>query len=251
MIMVDQAATATAAATTTTSRDRRMLATVLVMAAVGVASLGFAPLEQALPAGVRVPRAALLLQPAILAFAFALAGWWAAPRAGLHLAVVETALAGGDIRAPLRALAVPTLLVGVAGAAILLAYGHLTAQAFAEVPTPAMPLVTRLLYGGVAEEILARWGVLSLVMVGAMKLGIGNNRSFWIANALAALLFGAGHFGLLFTLMPHPPAWLITAVLIGNAAPALGFGWLYRQHGPESAILAHGTTHLLAILLTA
>ena len=95
------------------------------------------------------------------------------------------------------------------------------------------------------EEIIARWGLLTGFMALAMRLGRGRDAAFWIANAAAALLFALGHFGALFAMVAHPSAALMAAVVLGNFVPAMGFGWLYRRHGIESAMLAHGGAHAL------
>ena len=139
--------------------------------------------------------------------------------------------------------------MAAATAAILLGYGALTAETFAgsDAPDVPMPLAARLLYGGISEEIIARWGVLSVAMLGLLKLGASRGVAFWSANLFAGVLFGIGHFGLLFALFPEPPVWLIAAVLAGNLLPALGFGWLFRRYGLEAAMLGHGGGHALAL----
>ena len=118
------------------------------------------------------------------------------------------------------------------------------------VPSSKLQVVSNL-EGGVVEEIIARWGLLTGFMALAMRLGRGRDAAFWIANAAAALLFALGHFGALFAMVPHPSLALMAAVLLGNFVPAMGFGWLYRQHGIESAMLAHGGAHMLFAALAA
>src|SRR3569833_304467 len=66
-------------------------------------------------------------------------------------------------------------------------YTHGRAQAF------DMPLATRILYGGTVEEIVFRWGLLSVLALAAAKLRARPAAAFWIANLIVAALFGAGH----------------------------------------------------------
>src|SRR5207302_617263 len=50
---------------------------------------------------------------------------------------------------------------------------------------------TSAFYGGIIEELLLRWGVLTALLALARKLGARDG--FWTANILAAALFGLGH----------------------------------------------------------
>jgi Type II CAAX prenyl endopeptidase Rce1-like len=230
---------------------------IAVLGLVGVASIGLAPLETILPpeAG-HVPRAALLIQPAVLMLVATVLGAWAAPQLGLGAPVIEALVGRRPARDAFNRLAVPALIGAVAVALILLAYG-----AWSEAVLPVgddgkvramrdfqVPLVSRLLYGGLSEEVLGRWGLMSLLALGAVKLGLARGRALWAGNMVAALLFAAGHIPLLMLLMPSPPLWMVGAVLIGNMIPGLIFGWLFQHRGLEAAMLAHAGGHLLATL---
>ena len=229
-------------------RSFKLLFALLMLGVIGVASLMAMPLETLLPDGIEVPRALLLIQPTVLVLAFTAAGWWAAPKAGLGAPYLTAGLERWAMP-KLPPMIGASLLVALAGGAVLLGYAALTRDIFAGTAAPDLPqpLVTRLLYGGVAEELLARWGILSLAMLGLLKLKAGPGAAFWSANLLAAVLFGVGHFGMLFSVLPDPPVWLLLAVLVGNMVPALGYGWLFRRFGIEAAMLAHAGTHLVAV----
>jgi hypothetical protein len=225
-----------------------LLILLLCLGLASVASLALAPLETMLPPEVRVPRAILLVQPAILVIAAVVLGWWATPKIGLGAPVFTAMLRADDWSRHLRQSLVPAFVVALASGAILIGYGALTAQAFAGIPSPEIPLISKLAYGGIGEELIARWGVLSAAMLLMQRIGAGSQGAFWAANVIAAGLFALGHFGVLFALVPDPAAWLITLVLAGNILPALGFGWLFRRYGLEAAIIAHAGTHGLAAL---
>ncbi len=229
-------------------RDRRLLALLLTLGLASVATLAFTPLEQALPRGISVPRLMLMIQPAVLIIGFVVLGWWAAPRAGLGAPVLSALLNRADWHTALRRAIGPAAVVAGLTAAILVIYGRATAGVFTGASDVPIAAITRLAYGGIGEELIARWGVLSGLMVLALRLGAQPGSGFWLANLGAAALFAAGHFGLVFMVLPDPPAWLIAAVFAGNMIPALGFGWLYHQRGLEAAMLAHGGAHLGALL---
>ena len=112
-----------------------------------------------------------------------------------------------------------------------------------------MPLLTKLLYGGITEELLTRWGLVSLFAWLGWRLsgrpdGLKNS-IFWIAIAGSALLFALGHLPLLMLITPNPQSWLVAAVLLGNAIPGILFGWLFWRKGIEAAILAHVISSVL------
>lgn len=226
-------------------RDRQLLLVMMALGLFAVATLIVVPFETILPPQVHVPRILLLIQPAMITLGCALLGWWTAPRTGLGAPVLSAVLHGQDWQQPLRRGLPAALLTEVAVALILVVYGRATQNLTTAMPQLDVPLVTRLGYGGVGEEIIARWGLLTGLMALAMRLGQSRSRAFWLANSIAALLFAIGHFGVLFAMVPHPALWLMSAVVLGNFIPAMAFGWLYRQFGIESAMVAHGGAHAL------
>ena len=233
-------------ATDEPERDTRLLFLLLAMGVVGVATLGLVPMERMVPEQ-GLPRIVFLIQPAVLTLAGAVLGWWAAPRAGLGAPVLASLVNGRGIPTGAMRAALPVLAVAIIGTIVLFAYDWQTSEVFAatDMPDIPQPLLARLGYGGIAEEIISRWGILSLVMLGTLKLFASRAVAFWTANLVAALVFAVGHFGLLFSLVPDPPAWLIGAVVLGNLVPGLLFGWLFGRYGLGAAMLAHGGTHLL------
>jgi membrane protease YdiL (CAAX protease family) len=101
-------------------------------------------------------------------------------------------------------------------------------------------------YGGIAEELLMRLFVMSLLVWLLSFLTGGSPRAFeyWIAIVLAALLFGIGH------LPAAAQTWPLDAVVLArtialNGLGGLLFGWLYWKRGLESAMLAHFSTDLV------
>lgn len=226
-------------------RDRQLLLIMIALGLVAVGTLIVVPFETILPPQVHVPRILLLIQPAIITGACALLGWWTAPRTGLGAPVLSAALHGQDWQRPLQHGVPAAVVTAAVVALILIVYGLATQGLITAMPQLDVPLLARLGYGGVGEEIIARWGLLTGLMALAMRLGQPSPRAFWLANSVAALLFAFGHFGVLFAMVPHPATWLMSAVVLGNFIPAIAFGWLYRQFGIESAMIAHGGAHAL------
>jgi membrane protease YdiL (CAAX protease family) len=100
-------------------------------------------------------------------------------------------------------------------------------------------------YGGIYEELLTRLFLLSLVAwianrswrESAPKL---STSAFWFANIFAAIVFGLGHLPSASLFMPITPL-VVVAALVLNGIAGIAFGYLYRKHGLESAMVAHFT----------
>ncbi len=110
-------------------------------------------------------------------------------------------------------------------------------------------------YGGIAEEILLRLFVMSLLawvgsFINKTKDGRPTNIIFWIANILAAILFGLGHLPAVATIIPITTLVIIRTVLL-NSIGGIMFGWLYQKHGLESAMIAHFSADIVLHVLLA
>lgn len=212
------------------------------------------------PCNVKVTPALMLLslvQPAVLIALAVTVGLFATKGTGLRAPVFEAA-ARREPWLGILGRAVPIGIVGgiVGGVAIVavmkLLGPHLPADVAARIGSfmAIMPLPTRLLYGGITEEVLLRWGFMSaLVWVGwrvaANKQPTPPAMIFVAAILGSAFVFGLGHLPVAFMLVPKPTLTLIAFVIVANSAFGLVAGWLFWKRGLESAIIAHVTTHLV------
>ena len=236
----------------------RLWAAVAALGITGVAAMALAPIELLAPNTGLPPavlRLATLIQPAILVVALAALGAAAAPPVSLRAPAVEALLGGGLAGLALRRQLPAALAAALLTAAILTGFEAVTATLRERASAGGMgdfavPLATRLLYGGIAEEVMMRWGVMSLLVWAGWRLAqrpvAVPGWCYWAGIAGAAALFAVGHLPILFMLMPGPPAWLVALVLAGNFVPGAIFGWLFWRRGLEAAMLAHAGAHLLA-----
>ncbi len=72
----------------------------------------------------------------------------------------------------------------------------------------------------------------------------------WIANVLAAVLFGLGHLPATAALVPLTPLVVVRAVVL-NGIVGIGFGYLYFKRGLESAMISHFSADLILHVLFA
>lgn len=214
---------------------------------------------------VTLPPPALLklvsiVQPAVIVTLAVVLGVWLAERVGLHAPAFEAAARGERFLPKLMPQILPGVLAGLAsGVAIILSW--VVAKPFltpefvtrAQEFNKVLPNITRLLYGGLTEEVLLRWGVMSLLVWAAWRLlqkGQGAPRSvyFVVAIVLSAVIFGMGHLPLASMLSGGLTLPLVIYVIAANSIFGIVAGFLYWLRGLEAAMLAHMTTHLVLIL---
>jgi membrane protease YdiL (CAAX protease family) len=110
-------------------------------------------------------------------------------------------------------------------------------------------------FGGIDEEIQLRLFALNLFLwlgrfIFRKPYGRPTAIAFWIANILAALLFGLGHLPAYSMLAPLTPVIVARAVAL-NGLLGLAFGYLYWTRGLESAMLSHFSADLLLHVILA
>jgi hypothetical protein len=209
-----------------------------------------------LPLPMAVIRLLSVMQPGVLVGVAAIIGVMLAPKVGL---TAPAAQAVADRRPVLPALR-PQLLPGLLGAAVAapaiigcwLLWKHFLTPSFMETAAEfsrMLPPATRLLYGGFTEEVLLRWGFMTLVVWSGWKGlqgGTGAPRSTVVVGAIvcSALVFGAGHLPLAIALNGGPSLALVGYVVFANSIFGVVAGVLYWKYGLESAMVAHALTHV-------
>jgi membrane protease YdiL (CAAX protease family) len=117
----------------------------------------------------------------------------------------------------------------------------------------AIPIVARVLYGGITEELLLRWGLMTALVWLAWRF-LQQRRSpvragfVWLAIAVSALIFGAGHLPAASVLLGAMDMSVVAFVIGVNTAFGLLFGYLFWRHGLESAIIAHALAHVVSFV---
>ncbi len=203
------------------------------------------------PPAVLVGAAAV--QSLVFVAALAALGSWAAPKVNLSAPVLD-GLVKGKMRGSLLALQVKTALpVGVAMGGVMVAVEVLVFRPYlpdslyllGHTLTPEY-LLAALTYGGIVEEVLLRWGVMSLFawlayqMLGRRQL----QTALLLGNVIAAVLFGAGHLPAVSAMVGELTTPIIVRTLVLNAAPGFIFGLYFQRRGLEAAMLAHMGAHL-------
>jgi hypothetical protein len=207
------------------------------------------------PVPLETLQVASAVQGAVLVLIAAVMGVALAPRVGLAAPVVTAMASRAGVLEALRPQLVPGLVGGGVGAAVILGF-HAFAPASLDAIQPAtpLPLVVRVLYGGVTEEVLVRWGLMTFVAwAGWRVLGRGSQRPspgiIWAAIAISALVFGASHLPSVTQSVTALSGYLAAYVIVGNALFGLVAGYLFWRYGLEAAVIAHVSAHVLAFVM--
>lgn len=142
------------------------------------------------------------------------------------------------------------LLAGILTTIIGIVFKALHPQEFIELGSKIKTTtIARILYGGLTEEILMRFGIMTLVVWLIFKITKKLNYStYWTGILVASILFAVGHLPVVFNAIENPTTSLFAFVLIGNSIAGLFFGWLYWKKGLETAFIAHIFAHVAMII---
>lgn len=203
-----------------------------------------------------------LLQPTLLLAGAVAIGAALAPRLGLRSHIVEKTVADQPLLPALKAELPLAATLGAIGFGVItildLALRPLLGPAAAALAASQQHatiwgVLGALLYGGITEELLLRWGLMTLLVwigwrVAQRGEGLPRPTLVWSAIGLAAVLFGLGHLPATAALTPLTQIVAVRAVLL-NGILGVVFGWLYWRRSLEAAMLAHATFHVCATIV--
>ena len=210
-----------------------------------------------------------MVQNAILLAILIFGGMFFASRVGLGAPILESATRGEAVGDKVRAILPLSISLGILGTLIVLGLeifffqpamlkelGNTAARLNLQISPPAAwKGLLASFYGGITEEIQLRLLIMSfLVWLGHFLRrtteGKPANAVLWIANILAAVLFGLGHLPALAMLVPLTPL-VIARTVILNGILGIAFGWLYWKRGLEAAMVSHFSGDIVLHVLLA
>src|SRR5438876_1088175 len=172
-------------------------------------------------AGTKIPpitpalKLLTLVQPGILLILAVLLGVALAPKVRLSSPIAEAAASGRQLRRPLLPQIIPGLLGGMMGGVAIV----LTAQLWKPLLAPEviariagfgklLPVPTRLLYGGITEELLMRWALMTVLVWAIWRLfqkgrERPNSSCYVSAILISSVVFGVGHLPVAFLVVPN------------------------------------------------
>ena len=212
--------------------------------------------SQALPVPLWVLTLLSVVQSGVLVALAVWTGVSLGPKVGLHAPAFEAAAAAQPLALALRLQIGPGLVWGLIAGLLLAGLSLVAPPALAAVQAHFNPpLLPRVLYGGLTDELLLRWGLMTVLVWAAWRflqgrMGTPQPAYVWIAIVLSALLFGVGHLPAADALVGHLSADVVAYVVGANTAFGVIFGHLYWRYGLESAMMAHGFAHVVGYMAT-
>lgn len=218
------------------------------------------------PEGTEVPaitpafKLLSLIQPAVIIAAAVLIGNVLAPKVGLSAPMAESLATGGRWIPALKAQVVPGFVGGLVGglgivltSAVFKPFLPMLVLDRIERFTRLLPFPTRLLYGGIVEELLLRWGLMTLLVwivwrVWQKRSPQPTSINFVLAILISSLVFAASHLPIASIAIGQLTLALTLFVIVANSIFGLVAGYLYWKHGLEAAIIAHMFCHVVLAL---
>lgn len=237
----------------------RLGATLWLAAMVGAIVVSLTVLPQVFErapqsAAYGVAVAASLAQSGVLIALAVWAGVALSRPLGLGAPVIEAALCGNGAWPALKRQLLPAGITGVSVGALLVLLARIAPSELLVIgQTIDIPIAAKLLYGGVTEEVLMRWGLLTTLIWlpwRYIQKRVGAPRTPYVASAIVvgALLFGVGHLPAAAAMGANLNPSVVAFIVVGNAVPACLFGILYWRRGLEAAMIAHALGHAVAAL---
>jgi membrane protease YdiL (CAAX protease family) len=201
-----------------------------------------------------------LIQPTILVSLAVLIGVLLANRVGLRAPAAEALAAREPFVSKLGPQLLPAILAGIAGGmAIILAWvvakPYLSAEFIsrAQAFNDLLPIPMRFLFGGITEELLLRWGLMTFLVWLPWRLfqkGEGTPKSLFVVAAIfiSAILFGVGHLPVASLLAGELTFPLVAYVITAKSVFGIFAGFLYWKRGLESAMIAHMFAHIILVI---
>ena len=193
-----------------------------------------------------------LAQTGVLLAVAVWAGVALSPAVGLRAPACDAALRARPVLPAVTPQVVPALLAGALGAGGLLILSRYTPPDLAQVGERFSPsLLARLLYGGITEEVLIRWGVMTTLLWLAWRFvygrasGLGRT-AVWLVITISAIIFGLGHLPAVAAFTGQITVVVASFVVAANAVFGILFGWLFWRYGLECAMIAHAAAHLIS-----
>ena len=197
------------------------------------------------------------------------AGLFFAGRIGLGTPILEALVRGESVADKIRAILPVSIIVGVVIALLIIGLDlavfqpallrELGEAANALNQENAQPAAWKgflaSFYGGIVEEVLLRLFLMSFFawvgkFVSSTPDGFPTSTVLWIANILAAVIFGLAHLPATSILLPLTPL-VITRAIVLNGLGGVAFGWLYWKRGLEAAMMSHFSADIVLHVLLA
>ncbi|WP_166332438.1 CPBP family glutamic-type intramembrane protease [Sphingobacterium chungjuense] len=159
-----------------------------------------------------------LINPTVLLLITVVIGTLTYKRVGLPSPVFEKLVYKDSTSINYRDLVASGVIGGIAAGLFLVLFSFYSSKYITlEIDHFTPNILNRLLYGGITEEVISRFGVMSLfIWLLSLLFKSKPNWIYWVGILLAALLFGLSHLPLVFNAMADPSLAVILYIVFGN-----------------------------------
>lgn len=196
------------------------------------------------------------IQSAILFAAAIYFGLYFTKKIDFHLPLLEAILNKNMHKINVKDLVGKSILMGALTAAVIYLLDIIFTIFGSDISThqnyaPIWQKLLASLYGGIAEEIIMRLFLMTLLIWISMKMCKKNTPSktgIVLSIFIVAVIFGLGHLPITASLTQINPL-VITRAIVLNGVGGVLFGWLFWKKGFESAMVAHFTADVFLLTL--
>lgn len=235
----------------------RLIGFLVLLALPGVVSVSWLAVPflvdgASLPVPIRTLQIVTAMETLVLLLAAASVGDVLGRRVSLRAPLLEEAIGRDEVKRRLKPMLGPAVIGGILGATIIVVSFTLAPQPLLEIQLKrTVPLLVRVLYGGITEEVLVRWGLMSLIAwigyrVMRKEQGCASAPIVPIAIGISSVAFGLAHLPSIAAQVPKMSMIIAAYITIANSLFGFVAGFLFWRYGLETAIMAHMLAHALA-----
>lgn len=220
----------------------------------GIVALSFVSIPNIPPntdLSIETLRIITILQSAVFLIVSIFVGMRYGSKIGLGSPICENLIEKKDFRAIFsKSYFMEILAVATAVTLLLITYELLASQQIITASNDIyVPLFAKILYGGITEELLIRFGLMSgvaymLYLALKNRLQNGQKISIIFAIIVSSLIFGVTHIPILQSTVGVLTFETTFLVLATNGMAGMLFGALFWRRGLEAAIFAHILAHI-------
>ena len=180
-------------------------------------------------------------------------------KTGLGLPILQNILDGKNQAKEIKSILIPSIGLGLLAGVIIVAADIPFTRIFpefksAEISIPAWKSLLASFYGGIAEEVLLRLFMLSLIvwiinLIIRRKDGKAGSITMWLSIILAAIIFGLGHLPATSQITKLTGLVVFREIAL-NGIGGIVFGYLFWKKGLESAMISHFSADIVLHIIT-
>lgn len=200
----------------------------------------------------------LTIQTSVILILMVFLGSFFSRKVNLYAPVISAVCKSNSIFDSIRPQVLPGVISGLMGGLTMLIYIEIGKSIIPEEfniieKYLSIPWYSKLLYGGITEEIIMRWGLMSFFVWLVYRVsneGIISNNIYMIGIFISSIIFGVSHLPVIFSLPMPVTLDIILYVITGNTIFGILFGYLYWKYGLECSMISHITVHSSSMILS-